>query len=189
MVAPVVGSRYDWPGASAGTCSRSYSAVSGACAGVASGRSVGSGTLPPGAVTVTLVVPLRPSLVAVIVARPGASPSTRPVVTGATLESLLAQTTTRPASGVPCASSGTAVSSTLWPTGRSTDLGLTMTEATDRPASALAALRQASAKTTHAVAIPKRHARCPVAATASVARARQPTPRGGATRDAAAADR
>src|SRR5207248_10362063 len=187
MVAPVVGSRYDWPGASAGTCSRSYSAVSGACAGVASGRSVGSGTLPPGAVTVTLVVPLRPSLVAVIVARPGASPSTRPVVTGATLESLLAQATTRPASGVPCASSGTAVSWTLWPTGTTADPGLTATEATDRRASGLAALRQASAtQATHAVATPKRHARCAIVATASVARARQPT---GATRDAAAADR
>src|SRR5438105_7630968 len=179
MVAPVVGSRYDWPGASAGTCSRSYSAVSGACAGVASGRSVGSGTLPPGAVTVTFDAPLRPSLVAVIVARPGASPATWPLVTVATLESLVAQAMALPASGVPCPSSGTAVSWTLWPTGTTADPGLTATEATDRRASGLAAFRQASAKTTHAVAIPKRHASCPVAATASVARARQPTPRGG----------
>src|SRR5438270_6505792 len=133
MVAPVVGSRYDWPGASAGTCSRSYSAVSGACAGVASGRSVGSGAPPPGAVTVTLATPLRPSLVAVIVARPGATPPTRPsFVTAATLESLVVHETTRPATGVPCASSGTALSWTLWPTGTSTDLGLTATEATDR---------------------------------------------------------
>src|SRR5207248_9297001 len=153
MVAPVVGSRYDWTGASAGTCSRSYSAVSGACDGVASGRSVGSGTLPPGAVTVTFDAPLRPSLVAVIVARPGASPSTWPLVTLATLGSRVAQTIALPASGVPCASSGTAVSWTLWPTGRSADLGLTMTEATDRRASGLAALRQASAtQATHAVA-------------------------------------
>src|SRR5438270_13761008 len=103
MVAPVVGSRYDWPGASAGTCSRSYSAVSGACAGVASGRSVGSGTVPPGAVTVTLVAPLRPSLVAVIVARPGATPPTRPsFVTAATPQSLLLHDPTHPATGPPC---------------------------------------------------------------------------------------
>src|SRR5947208_2969395 len=75
-------------------------------------------------------VPVRPSLVAVIVARPAARPMTRPVVTDATLESLVAQVTARPASGVPCASSGTAVSWAVWPTRTTRDLGLTATAAT-----------------------------------------------------------
>src|SRR2546422_846483 len=53
--------------------------------------------------TVTLALPLCPSLVAVIVAVPAATPVTRPLL-------LIAQATARPGSGLPFASCGVAVS-------------------------------------------------------------------------------
>jgi hypothetical protein len=82
-------------------------------------------------VTVTVAVPLCPSLVAVTVAEPAARPVTSPLVlTRATVESLLDHVTTRPVSGVPFASSGVAVNCTVWPTAILADDGLTVTEAT-----------------------------------------------------------
>ena len=89
----------------------------------------------PGLVTVPVTViaagPLCPSLVAVIVADPATTPVTRPLpFTVATAMLLLAQVTTRPASGVPLASLGVAVSCTVCPTGTLADAGLTVTEAT-----------------------------------------------------------
>src|SRR5882762_6028471 len=82
-------------------------------------------------VTVTLAVPLCPSLVAVIVAEPAATPVTSPVpFTVATAVLLLAQVTTRPASGAPLASLGVAVSCSVCPACTLPDVGLTATDAT-----------------------------------------------------------
>ncbi len=65
-------------------------------------------------VTVTVAVPLCPSLVAVIVAEPAATPVTSPVpLTVATPGALLAQAIARPLSGFPLASRGVAVSCTV----------------------------------------------------------------------------
>ncbi len=62
-------------------------------------------------VTVTPALPLCPSLVAVIVADPAARALTRPLLfTVATAPLLLAHVTARPASGLPAASLGVAVS-------------------------------------------------------------------------------
>jgi len=81
--------------------------------------------------TVTLAVPLCPSLVAVIVAEPAATPVTRPLlVTLATLVLPLAQLTVRPESGFPFTSFGVAVSCTVCPTCTAAEAGLTLTEAT-----------------------------------------------------------
>src|SRR2546427_775770 len=83
------------------------------------------------AVTVTVAVPLCPSLVAVSVAVPAATPVTRPLpFTVATPGALLAQVTTRPASGVPLASFGVAVSCTVCPTCTLAVAGLTVTDTT-----------------------------------------------------------
>ena len=61
-------------------------------------------------VTVTVAVPLCPSLVAVIVAEPAATPVTDPLAeTVATAPLLVAQVTTRPLRAVPFASFGVAV--------------------------------------------------------------------------------
>ncbi len=82
-------------------------------------------------VTVMVDVPLWPSLVAVIVADPTALLLTRPLAfTVATAASLVAQVTTRPESGAPDASCGTAVSWVDVPTLIVADEGLTVTEAT-----------------------------------------------------------
>jgi len=81
--------------------------------------------------TVTAAVPLRPSLVAVIVAAPTATPVTSPVagtVAIATFE--LAQAITRPLSTLPAASLGVAVSCTVPPTYMLGTVGLTVTDAT-----------------------------------------------------------
>src|SRR3989442_7200551 len=84
-----------------------------------------------GAVTVIAAVPLLLSLVAVIVADPAATPATSPLpFTVATAELLLAQVTIRPASGVPLASLGVAVSCSVCPTGTLAAAGLTVTDAT-----------------------------------------------------------
>src|SRR2546422_1750695 len=81
--------------------------------------------------TVTVALPLCPSLVAVIVAEPAAAPVTTPLVlTVATEVLLLDQDTARPDSGVPFASFGVAVSCTVPPTKTDAVAGLTLTDAT-----------------------------------------------------------
>src|SRR5437763_6129843 len=85
----------------------------------------------PGGVTVIVDVPLCPSLVAVIVAEPAATPVTSPLpLTVAAAVLLLCQVTGRPASVLPFASLGVAVSCTLPPAGTVADAGATVTEAT-----------------------------------------------------------
>src|SRR5712692_8500871 len=82
-------------------------------------------------VTVTIEVPLLPSLVAVTVAEPGATPLTSPLVfTVAAAVLLLAQVTTRPESALPPASRGVAVSCTVWPAVTVAGDGVTSTVAT-----------------------------------------------------------
>src|SRR5882724_4256341 len=84
-----------------------------------------------GACTVTVALPLCPSLVAVIVAEPAAAPVTRPLeLTVATEVLLLDQDTARPDSGVPFASFGVAVSCTAPFTCTDAVAGLTLTDAT-----------------------------------------------------------
>src|SRR5438876_612328 len=70
----------------------------------------------PGGVTVMAEVPLCPSLVAVIVADPAATPVTSPLpLTVAAAVLLLCHVTVRPTSGLPFASLGVAVSCRLLP--------------------------------------------------------------------------
>src|SRR5207244_6019788 len=86
---------------------------------------------PPDDVTVTDEVPLFPSLVAVIVAEPGVTPETRPLLlTVATAVLELDHVTVRPESGVPPASLGVAVSCTVWPASTAAEGGVTSTVAT-----------------------------------------------------------
>ena len=81
--------------------------------------------------TVSAAVPLRPSLVAVMVAWPAATPVTSPVVlTVATAVLLLAQVTLRPARNAPFASLGVAVSCAVAPTPTVKVCGATASEAT-----------------------------------------------------------
>src|SRR5437588_622316 len=83
--------------------------------------------------TVTAAVPLWPSLVAVIVAAPTATPVTRPLVeTVATALLLVVQVTVRPVSGVPLASLGVAASCTAPPTYMFGAAGKTVIAATGR---------------------------------------------------------
>jgi len=95
-------------------------------------------------VTVIAALPPVPSLVAVIVDEPGATPVTNPVLeTVATLGLLLAHVTGRPVSGVPAASFSVAVSCIVFPTGSSPDAGDTSTEATtDEVGPAVSTARQ-----------------------------------------------
>src|ERR1041385_494002 len=84
-----------------------------------------------GACTVTVALPLCPSLVAVMVAEPAATPLTTPLLlTPATEVLLLAQVTVRPDSALPFTSLGVAVSCTLPPTSTDAVAGLTLTDAT-----------------------------------------------------------
>src|SRR5256886_14895252 len=84
-----------------------------------------------GVVTVTLAVPLFPSLDAVIVAVPAATPVTSPPAeTVATLALFVAQLMLRPLSAVPLASLGVAVSCTVAATSSTGAAGLTLTDAT-----------------------------------------------------------
>ena len=84
-----------------------------------------------GTATVIADVPLFPSLVAVIVAEPVATPVTRPFAsTVATPGALVVQLTARPESGFPLASSGVAVSCWVPPTAIVAEPGLTATDAT-----------------------------------------------------------
>src|SRR2546426_16593 len=93
------------------------------------------------AATATVAVPLCPSLVAVSVAVPAATPVTRPLpFTVATPGALLAQVTTRPASGVPLASFGVAVSCTVCPTCTLAVAGLTVTDTTGTFTTVIAAV-------------------------------------------------
>src|SRR2546425_10164288 len=92
-------------------------------------------------VTVMAAVPLCPSLVAVIVADPGAIPVTRPLAeTVTTALWLVVQLTVRPVGEFPAESFVTAASCTVAPTCRLPDAGLTVTDAppTGSPAAAAA---------------------------------------------------
>src|SRR5207247_1159253 len=81
--------------------------------------------------TVIAALPLCPSLVAVIVADPAATPVTSPVpLTVATAVLPLAHVTTRPVSVAPLASLGVAVSCPVCPTGMLAVAGATVTDAT-----------------------------------------------------------
>src|SRR2546422_3549824 len=82
-------------------------------------------------VGVTADVPLFPSLVAVIVAAPAATPVTNPLaLTKATAALLVAHVTVRPVRAVPFKSFGVAVNWVVAPTMRLAVAGLTVTEAT-----------------------------------------------------------
>src|SRR6266849_2577378 len=84
-----------------------------------------------GACTVTVAVPLCPSLVAVIVTEPAVTPATSPLeLTVATEVLLLDQLTVRPDNGAPFASRGVAVSCTVPLTWTEAAAGATLTEAT-----------------------------------------------------------
>jgi hypothetical protein len=85
-------------------------AVGGVTATLATGAGAG------GAVTVTLAVPVLPSLVAVIVAVPAETPVTTPVDDTVALELLDVHVTTRPVSKLPPASRVVAVSVVVPPT-------------------------------------------------------------------------
>ncbi len=92
-------------------------------------------------VTVTVAVPLLPSLVAVIVAEPAVTPVTRPpLLTVATAVLLLAQVTTRPVSVLPAASLVTAESCWVEPVLMLAVAGLTVTEATGTIVTVMAAV-------------------------------------------------
>src|SRR3989442_1232291 len=81
--------------------------------------------------TVTVAEPLFPSLVAVIVAVPGATPVTSPLADTVAMPGLeLVQVTARPASAFPAASLGVALSGVVPPTTTVAVAGLTTTEAT-----------------------------------------------------------
>jgi len=83
-------------------------------------------------VTVIAAVPLFPSLVAVIVADPAATPLTSPFAeTVATAGALLVHVTTRSLSGLSFASSGVAVTCTVLPTDTVADGRLIATDATE----------------------------------------------------------
>src|SRR5207237_8018012 len=82
-------------------------------------------------VTVIDEVPLFPSLVAVIVADPGVTPETSPLLlTAATAVLELDHVTVRPESGAPLASFGVAMSCTVWPACTDAEGGVTSTLAT-----------------------------------------------------------
>src|SRR6266550_4179727 len=100
---------------------------SGSVAGAGLTTTVATGT----SVTVAAAVPAFPSLVAVIVAGPAATPFTSPLLlTVAILVLLLAHVTVRPVSAVPAESFGVAVSCAVCPTVRLAVAGATATEAT-----------------------------------------------------------
>src|SRR5206468_12763245 len=92
-------------------------------------------------VTVMTAVPLLPSLAAVIVAEPAATPVTKPaLLTVATAGLLLAQVTTRPASEAPAESLVTAASCCVAPTAMVAEVGVIVTEATGTLATVMVAL-------------------------------------------------
>ncbi len=92
-------------------------------------------------VTVMAEVPLFPSLVAVMVAEPAATPVTRPLAdTVATAALLVAQLTVGLASRFPAESVVTPASCTVAPTCTLADAGLSVTEATATGSTVTAAL-------------------------------------------------
>src|SRR5438552_15155252 len=93
-------------------------------------------------VTVTAAVPLRPSLVAVIVTGPpDATPLTSPLPFTLAIALLLdCQVTTRPVNGLPFASLGVAVSCTVLPTATPAAAGVTVTDATGAGVTVMAAV-------------------------------------------------
>src|SRR5205807_7903387 len=92
--------------------------------GLTATAAIGTGT------TVTTAAPLRPSLVAVMVALPGLSALTRPVAsTSAAVGAVLAHVTDRLRTGVPLAI-GVAVSCSVAPTNAPGAVGLTVTALT-----------------------------------------------------------
>src|SRR5881628_2378527 len=98
-------------------------------------------TVAPTGVTVTLAPPLLPSLVAVIVVDPAATPLTSPLpLTVATAVLPLAHVTIRPESALPLASFGVAVSCWVCPGCRLTVAGLTVTDATGTLVTVIAAV-------------------------------------------------
>src|SRR5437016_6158019 len=98
-------------------------------------------TAAPTGVTVTLAPPLLPSLVAVIVVDPAATPLTSPLpLTVATAVLPLAHVTIRPESALPIASFGVAVSCWVCPGCRLTVAGLTVTDATGTLVTVIAAV-------------------------------------------------
>src|SRR5437016_3077005 len=109
-------------------------------------------------VTVMADVPLCPSLVAVIVADPAATPVTTPLAeTAAAAALLVAQVTTRPLRAVPFASFGVAVNWVVAPTVRPTAVGLTATEATGTLLIVTAAVLLCPPPVAVAVAAPATH--------------------------------
>src|SRR6266545_4167495 len=93
------------------------------------------------AVTVTVAVPLFPSLVAVIVPEPAATPETTPLVFTVAIEVLLlVQFTARPERVLPFASFGVAVSCAVCPIWMVAVAGLTATDATGTWVTVTAAL-------------------------------------------------
>src|SRR5207249_3216957 len=92
-------------------------------------------------VTVIAAVPLLPSLVAVIVAEPAATPVTRPLLlTVATAVLLLDQVMTRPVSVLPAESLVTAESCRVAPTATLADAGFTVRDATGTAVTVMAAV-------------------------------------------------
>jgi hypothetical protein len=92
-------------------------------------------------VTAMADVPLLPSLVAVMVAEPAATPVTNPLaLTVATAALLLAHVTARKLRAVPFESFGVAVNCVAAPAWRLAAAGLTVTDATDAGGSAVTAM-------------------------------------------------
>ena len=80
----------------------------------------------------TLAVPLCPSLVAVIVTAPAATPVTSPVADTLAIAAFeLVHVITRPVNTFPAASFGVALSCCVAPIDNVADAGLTATEATE----------------------------------------------------------
>src|SRR5439155_23915028 len=95
------------------------------------GVTVTEATGTTGTTTVIAEVPVLPSLVAVIVAGPAATPVTSPLpFTVANAVASLDQVTARPWRAVPFASLGVAVSWPVLPASTLADAGVTVTEAT-----------------------------------------------------------
>src|SRR6184192_1683038 len=91
--------------------------------------------------TVTVAVPLCPSLVAVIVAAPAVTPVTSPpALTVATAVLLLPQLAGRPDNGLPLASCELAGSCTVWPTCTDAVPGLTVPDSTGTVLTVIAAV-------------------------------------------------
>src|SRR5256886_17267835 len=97
-------------------------------------------TVAPTGVTVTLALPLLPSLVAVIAADPAATPLTSPLpLTVATAVLPLAHVTTRPESALPLAPCGVPLSCRVCPCSRFALAGLAVPDPPGRRGPVLAA--------------------------------------------------